>query len=423
MELQFIYSLLIALALGFLIGLQRNISFNEENIKSFAGSRTFALISLIGYISVVLSKYFSFLIYVTFFGVFLLITSAYLVKIIKYQKQGSTTHFAAILAFLIGVLTYYEKNLAIIVTIITVFLLNIKTTIKYLESRLSHKDINSALLLLIMTFVVLPLLPDKMVYYINPYKTWLMAVIIAALSFLGYILIKLVGHKYGILLTGAAGGFVSSTAVTLTLSKMYALAKNINFLPTYAAAIAIANTIMFARVLVETFLINPKLSLIILIPYTVTALIGIYYSYKLYKKSFTPIEINITKLGKNPLELDEAIKFAVIFGVIYSLTYFISNRYGNIGVYIVSFFSGLTDVDAITLSLSSLSKNEITTQTAAIGIAIASFMNSVFKFSIVWIFGKKELAIEITKFFGLILSVFVILTFLSLFFIEYLIFH
>ena len=407
-DISLLYSLLITIALGFLIGLERNISFNSENAKSFAGSRTFALISLSGFLSVYLSKYLNFLIYISFISVSLLIVSAYIVKIIKYQKEGSTTHFAAIIAFLIGILVYYEKNLAVIVTIITVFLLNIKTTIKYLESRLSHKDINSALLLLIMTFVVLPMLPDKMVYYINPYKTWLMAVIIAALSFLGYISIKLAGHKYGILLTGAAGGFISSTAVTLTLSKMYALTKDIASLFTYASAIAIANTIMFARVLVETLLINPKVTLILSFPYITTTLTGIYYSIKLYKKSSSETKIDIIKLEKNPLELDEAIKFAIIFGFIYSLTYFLSNRYGNIGVYLVSVFSGLTDVDAITLSLSSLSHEKITLITASTGIMLASFTNSLFKLSIVWIFGTKELAKEITRFFTLVLSVFVI---------------
>lgn len=407
-DISLLYSLLVTIALGFLIGLERNISFNSENAKSFAGSRTFALISLSGFLSVYLSKYLNFLIYISFISVSLLIVSAYIVKIIKYQKEGSTTHFAAIIAFLIGILVYYEKNLAVIVTIITVFLLNIKTTIKYLESRLSHKDINSALLLLIMTFVVLPMLPDKMVYYINPYKTWLMAVIIAALSFLGYISIKLAGHKYGILLTGAAGGFISSTAVTLTLSKMYALTKDIASLFTYASAIAIANTIMFARVLVETLLINPKVTLILSFPYITTTLTGIYYSIKLYKKSSSETKIDIIKLEKNPLELDEAIKFAIIFGVIYSLTYFLSNRYGNIGVYLVSVFSGLTDVDAITLSLSSLSHEKITLITASTGIMLASFTNSLFKLLIVWIFGTKELAKEITRFFTLVLSVFVI---------------
>ncbi len=407
-DISLLYSLLVTIALGFLIGLERNISFNSENAKSFAGSRTFALISLSGFLSVYLTKYFNFLIYISFISVSLLIVSAYIVKIIKYQKEGSTTHFAAIIAFLIGILVYYEKNLAVIVTIITVFLLNIKTTIKYLESRLSHKDINSALLLLIMTFVVLPMLPDKMVYYINPYKTWLMAVIIAALSFLGYISIKLAGHKYGILLTGAAGGFISSTAVTLTLSKMYAITKDIASLFTYASAIAIANTIMFARVLVETLLINPKVTLILSFPYITTTLTGIYYSLKLYKKSSSETKIDIIKLEKNPLELDEAIKFAIIFGVIYSLTYFLSNRYGNIGVYLVSVFSGLTDVDAITLSLSSLSHEKITLITASTGIMLASFTNSLFKLLIVWIFGTKELAKEITRFFTLVLSVFVI---------------
>ena len=399
---------LIATALGFLIGLERNISFNSQNSKSFAGSRTFALISILGYLSIYLSKYLPYLIYISFFAVALLIIAAYFVKIKKYQKEGSTTHFAAMLSFLIGVLIFYNKNLAVIVTILTVFLLNIKTTIKYLESKLSHKDINSALLLLIMTFIVLPLLPDKMIYYINPYKTWLMAVIIASLSFLGYISIKLIGHKYGILLTGAAGGFVSSTAVTLTLSKMYTITKNINLLYTYAAAIAIANTIMFARVLVETFLVNRNVTLILFIPYTITTIIGIYYSYKLYKNSSKNVEINISALEKNPLELDEAIKFAIIFGIIYSLSYFISNKYGNIGVYILSFFSGLTDVDAITLSLSSLAKDEISLKTASIGIAIASFTNSLVKLLIVWIFGKKDIAIVITKFFGTILSIFIL---------------
>lgn len=406
---------LISIALGFLIGLERNIYFNEENTKSFAGSRTFAIISLIGYLSVVLKDKLNLLVYFSFISISLLITSAYIVKIIKYQKQGSTTHFAAILSFLIGILVFYYKNLAISITILLVLLLNIKTTINYLEKKLSHKDINSALLLLIMTFIVLPLLPDKMVYYINPYKTWLMAVIIAALSFLGYLLIKLIGHKYGILLTGAAGGFVSSTAVTLTLSKMYTLNKNINLLFTYASAIAIANTIMFARVLVETFLINREITSVLILPYGITTLVGIYYSYKLYKSSTkSNIEINISSLEKNPLELDEAIKFAIIFGIIYSLSYFISNKYGNIGVYLLSFFSGLTDVDAITLSLSTLAKKDLAINTAAIGIAIASVTNSLVKLSIVWFFGKKELGIAITKFFITILSIFTLTLFISL---------
>ena len=407
MHWQIINSFLISIALGFLIGLERNISFRTQNEQGFAGSRTFSIISLLGFLSIYLTKYLPNIVYLTFFAISLLIAFAYFLKIYTYHKQGSTTHFAAITTFLIGILVYYDKNLAISLTIILVFLLNIKTSLQKIEYKLSIKDINAALMLLIMTFVILPILPDKMIYYINPYKTWMMAVIIASLSFLGYLSIK-VSQKYGVLITGAAGGFISSTAVTLSLGKMYSLYKDKNLLFTYAAAISIANTIMFIRVLVETILINPKISALISIPYILTTILGIFYSYKLYKKSSPQTEINISKFEKNPLELDEAIKFAVIFGIIYSLSYYVSNKFGNIGIYTLSFFSGITDVDAITLSLSSLSKNHISILSASIGIAIASFTNSIVKLSIVWIFSSKDLANEITKFFILILSIFLI---------------
>jgi len=408
MEWQIVYSFLISIALGFLIGLERNISFHTQNEKGFAGSRTFAIISMLGFLSIYLNKFLPFIVYLGFFGVIILSSIAYFLKIFTYHKQGSTTHFSAIATFLIGVLVYFDKNLAIILTIILVFLLNIKTSIQKIEYKLSHKDINAALMLLIMTFVILPILPDKMIYYINPYKTWMMAVIIASLSFLGYLAIKIIGQKYGVLITGAAGGFISSTAVTLTLSKMYSIYKDSSVIFTYASAIAIANTIMFARVFVETLLINPKITLIISVPYLSTTLAGLYYSYRLYKKSSVITEIDISKLEKNPLELDEAIKFAIIFGIIYSLTYFVSNKFGNIGIYVISFFSGTTDVDAITLSLSSLAKDKIPLMTASIGIGIASFVNSLFKLGIVWFFSTKDLAKEITKFFAFILSVFLI---------------
>jgi len=415
MEWETIYSFLISIALGFLIGLERNISFHTQNEKGFAGSRTFAIISMLGFLSIYLNKFLPFIVYLGFFAVTILSSIAYFLKIFTYHKQGSTTHFSAISAFLIGVLVYFDKNLAIILTIILVFLLNIKTSIQKVEYKLSTKDINAALMLLLMTFVILPILPDKMIYYINPYKTWLMAVIIASLSFLGYLAIKIIGQKYGVLITGAAGGFISSTAVTLTLSKMYSLHKNSSLLFTYASAIAIANTIMFARVFVETLLINPKITLIISAPYLLTTLAGLYYSYKLYKRSYVTTEIDISQLEKNPLELDEAIKFAIIFGIIYSLTYFVSNKFGNIGIYAISFLSGTTDVDAITLSLSSLAKNNISLKTASIGIGIASFVNSIFKLSIVWFFSSKDLAKEITKFFAFILSIFLIIFIITIF--------
>ena len=406
MDIEFLKSVALSIVLGFLIGLERNISFKSENEKGFAGSRTFALISLIGYLSAFINEKFSFFIYLSFFGVILLSAIAYFLKVNHFDRQGTTTHFSALISFVIGILVYEKLYIfAITITVALVFLLNIKTTLKTVESKLSTKDINAAILLFAMSFLVLPYLPDKMVYYVNPYKTWLMAVIISSLSFLGYLGIKLIGEKYGVLLTGAAGGFVSSTAVTYSLSKIYSNVKINAF--TYAAAIAIANTIMFARVLIETFLIDRKITLILAFPYIITTLIGIYISYRFYKSSSQNIDTSTITI-KNPLELDEAIKFALIFAVIYSLTYYIGNKYGNIGIYLISFVSGLTDVDAITLSLSSLAKEKISLINAGIGIGIASVSNSLFKLGIVYFAAPKELFKIMLKFFATLLGIFII---------------
>ncbi|WP_457561797.1 MgtC/SapB family protein [Caminibacter pacificus] len=408
--------LAISIVLGFLIGLERNISFIHQNEKGFAGSRTFSLISLFGFLAGIITKTQSYFFYLAFFVLGALVISAYFLKVIHYDKQGSTTHVAAILTFLIGYLvSQNEVSFAITLSIVIVFILNIKTKLKKIESSLSSKDISAAVLLLVMTFLVLPYLPDKMIFYFNPHKTWAMAVIIATLSFIGYLGIKFFGQKYGILLTGAAGGFISSTAVTFSISKLYKIQKNSSLLYTYAAAIAIANTIMFARVLIESLIVNKEVFFILVLPYTITTIVGVYISYRFYKKTSQNIEIKSEVLEKNPLELDEAIKFAIIFGFIYALVYFVGQKYGNIGIYIISFLSGITDVDAITLSLSSLANKNLSLFSAATGIAIASFTNSVVKCLIVWIFGEKELAVLITKFFGVILSVFV-LSFLGVYF-------
>ncbi|NPA12205.1 MAG: MgtC/SapB family protein [Epsilonproteobacteria bacterium] len=391
--------IIISILLGFLIGLERNISFNEEREKGFAGTRTFALISLLGYLGAKLNSYYPNFLLLSFFGVILLSVIAYFLKVQTFKKQGSTTNISAIISFIIGILVYkQEVNLAIAITVTVVILLNIKNKLKNIELKLSTKDINAAILLLIMSFLILPLLPNKMIYYFNPYKTWLMAIIISALSFIGYLGIKIFGNRYGILLTGSAGGFVSSTAVTFSLTKLYTIHNDKSTLYTYASAISIANTIMFARVFIETLLINRQIALYIAPAYLLTTLFGLYVTYKFYKLSTSNITTS-NLIEKNPLELDEALKFAAIFAIIYSLTYYLGNKYGNAGVYLVSLISGLTDVDAITLSLSSLGKHEISIKTASIGIAIATVSNTLFKYSIVLFFAKKELKKVMSKFF------------------------
>lgn len=388
MDLHFLKLLLISILIGFSIGLERSIRFNLQNINSFAGSRTFALISLSGFLSAYLSEKYPYFLYLNTIIIGILIISAYLLKVIHYKKQGSTTHFAAIITFLLGILVYIKIEYAIFIGVSVIVILSLKSKLETLESKISVKDINAAVLLLVMTFLILPILPDKTIdpyHLFNPYKTWLMAVLISALSFIGYISLKFVGNK-GILITAAAGGLFSSTAVTFTLSKMYKETKSNKLI--YIAGISIANSIMFARVYIETLLVNKELSYKILLPFLFATIFGFIYSYYFYKKSTTQkIDINIE--SKNPLEIDEAIKFAIIFAIIYAAAEFISNKYGNLGIYLLSFFSGITDVDAITLSLSNLAISKIAELTAINGILIASITNSIVKFLIAAVVAKN----------------------------------
>ena len=225
-----------------------------------------------------------------------------------------------------------------------------------------------------------------------------MAVIIATISFVGYIAIKILGNKQGVLLTGMFGGLISSTAVSISLSKMYAVQKK--YLHNFAAGITIACTLMYIRVVFEAVVINTEVASHLFLPYGLATLSGFLYVYIIYKKSIdTSPGIQDEILSKNPLQLGEAIKFGLLFGLIYGVITFVKEDYGDIGVYIVSFLSGITDVDAITLSLSQLqADNKLPVTTSVYGIVIASVVNTYVKLGIVFWMGGREPGLKVLWF-------------------------
>ena len=410
MDYILIKSLLIAVILGFIIGLQRTMSniyysHGEQKDSYFvAGSRTFALISLLGFLSGWLTKSAPIIVSVVAFLVIGLIVLSYYLKAMLYKNMGMTTQVAAIITYLLGLMVYLHlEQYAIFIGILMIILLEIKPRLQKIEQNITPADLNASILLLAMTFLLLPILPDEMIgpyKLFNPYKTWLMAVIIAAISFVGYIAIKILGNKRGVLLTGLFGGLVSSTAVSISLSQMYTTQKE--YLNNFSAGIAMACTLMYIRVLFEAFVINQKLALTLLLPYTAASLSGLVFVYILYKHSKIDTAINLedTDIAKNPLQLSEAIKFGLLFGIIYGAINMVENHYGNIGVYIVSTLSGITDVDAITLSLSQLATDQkLTLQTSAAGIVIASATNSLVKLGIIFWMGGRAIGWRLTLFF------------------------
>ncbi len=414
MDIHVIRSILVAAVLGFMIGMQRSIYHLSEDEKSFGGSRTFSIIALAGYMSGILNRELTGIAIAAALAIGMIIMEAYFFKVSRSMKEtdaidlGSTTHFAAMATFLLGLLvSLHQENLAVFVGVLIIVLLEIKPKLRKLEAKITSQDINAAVLLLAMTFLVLPILPNRMIgpyHLFNPYKTWLMAVVISALSFVGYAAIKFLGHKRGLFLTGALGGMVSSTAVTVTLSKIAAGKKELAV--HVAGAIAVACTIMFLRVLVLVFIIHPSLAEKALLPFLGATVAGLGFTYYLFKNSL-PAELSLSDtFAKNPLQLSEAIKFGILFGIVYGASSFVQARYGSTGVYVVSFFSGLTDVDAITLSLAELAKEgSLASMVAMIGIITASVVNSLVKFMIAAWQGGRPLALYLSVYFLITLGV------------------
>ena len=408
MDVEILKLIAVSLVLGFAVGMQRSITYLQESERPFAGSRTFALIALSGFLAGWITDRVPAFLPVAAGGIILLVALAYYFKAAKEGRRGMTTQMAAIVTFFLGVMVWYRwTEYAIFIAVLMIVLLEIKPRLRNLERHISPTDIQAVVLLLAMTFVVLPILPDRLIgplHLFNPYQTWLMAIIIAAISFAGYVAIKLFGQKYGLYLTGAAGGLISSTAVSITLSKMYR--GQINLINNYAGGIAIACTFMYFRVLLEAFVVHPYLAKLLLPAFVGAGVTGLLFVWWFYRHSpAAQIDLQNSTIAKNPLQLSEAIKFGILFGLVFGAISFVKSRYGDMGVYLVSFFSGLTDVDAITLSLSELAKSHKLDEFASMtGIVIASITNSLVKLGITFWLGGARLGWRLAWFFAVTLG-------------------
>ncbi len=399
-EIAFVKQIVVVLGIGLMIGLQREIYYIRQEREEFAGTRTFTLITLMGYLSAWIDERIAHFMIAAFCGFAILVAVAYAYKLHLQKHRGATTEITALLSFMLGVMVYRDAiNYAVFLAVIVVLFLEFKSRFRLFEQHVAPQDTQAAVLFLLITFVVLPLLPDRTVdpwHVFNPYQTWLMVVLVAGISFVGYIAIKILGTKRGVYLTGIFGGLVSSTAVSITLSKLYALRGTL--IKDYAGGIAIASTFMYLRVLFEATVFNFSLAKMLALPYLAAAIFGLLFVWYLYATSKT----HITEEGavkNNPLELSEALKLGLLFGLILGSIGFFQARYGNAGVYVVSALSGLTDVDAITLSLSKLAGAKITQSAAIYGIVIASVTNSIVKLGIVFVLGGRKLGGIVTLFY------------------------
>lgn len=381
-----------ALAIGLLIGLERGWKEREdqEGTRS-AGFRTHALAGLLGasWGTIALRPGLDAAVLLGFaFAAF----SAAII-LFRYRESGHegtfgvTSVVAAMLAFALGALAMLgDLQLAIAAGVATAALLALKRAMHDWVRQLTWVELRSGLVLATMTFILLPLLPNREVAELgglNPYELWLMTVMIAAISFAGYVAVKVAGNTHGVILTGIAAGLVSSTAVTMTLAERAKERPEMTRL--FTAGALLAGTTMMLRVLVVVFLLNSALARPLATPLAAAAAATALFAALLMwnerrdgNGDGAPIDL------KNPFDLATVLKFGALLAAITLATKLVSGFAGGQGLIVLAMLSGIGDVDAMTLAMTRQAGNGVDMTLAVQVIAVVVAVNTIAKAVLAW---------------------------------------
>ncbi len=386
-----------AIAVGLLVGLEREQSHPKNQGALLAGVRTYPIFALIGALATLVEPASMWLPLVALAGVIALLAISYAFGLKNGQGHGVTTEASVIAVYLLGalaasrgVIDSLSDRLVLVVGlgVALTFLLSSKQFLHGIASRVSREDFYATVKFLIVAAIVVPLLPRRALGpldAVNPFTVGLMVVTIAGLSFIGYVAMRWLGPDRGLLVGAAFGGLVSSTAVTIAFSGR--VKKDPDLAPAAAGAIAIASLIMCVRVGVLVALINPGL-LVTIGPAIAGASAGAALGGALTYRKAGAIDQTAVAV-KNPFELGNAVRFGLLFGAILIATKAAKTYLGTSGLFAATTVGGLTDVDAVTLSTSKLGGTSAEAASVAIMLAVAS--NTIVKSTIALGIGGRRL--------------------------------
>jgi uncharacterized membrane protein (DUF4010 family) len=393
--------LAVALALGLLVGMQR-----ERTERSFAGVRTFPLITMFGTVCALLAP--------TFGGWMLaagLLALAALVVMANLARQktgdldiGATTEVAALLLYAVGALVVVNTSAAVLVCGVVALLLHLKPQLHRLVAAIGEHEVKAIMQFVLISLVILPVLPDAEFgpyQVLNPFKIWLMVVLIVAISLSGYVVFKLLGGSKGTLVGGVLGGLVSSTAATVSFARASRSGGESTAL--CATVIVLASTVVFVRVLALIATVAapafPRLA-----P-PLAAMLGAMLVLSLALFFFTRNKRMRPPEPENPAELKSALVFGALYAVVLLLVAAARDHFGETGLFTVALLSGLADMDAITISTSQLAAaDRLEASSAWRAILTAALANIVFKTGVVAALGSRRLLLAMAGIFALALA-------------------
>jgi len=383
--------LAIALGLGLLVGLQK-----ERAESPLAGLRTFALITLAGAVAALVGEATTQWVVVggiVAVAALMMAGNLVMARVDAHQDPGQTTETAVVLMYLVGTLVVAgPREVAIVLGATVAMLLHLREELHTWVGRLSDRDVRAIMQFVVISLVILPVLPDRTYGpydVINPSQVWWMVVLIVGMNLLGYGGFRLMGHRAGTVLAGALGGVISSTATTISYARQTKTAGGLD-----AAAVAvvwIASGVVFVRVIVEVGVVSPGFLPAVAPPLGIMLLLfGLVTALRLRSASAP---------GESPLEPGNPseLKPAILFGLLYAFVIFVvaaaEDLLGSTGLYAAAALSGLTDVDAITLSTARLVETQrLEPSTGWRLILIAALSNLVFKAGIALALGSPGFA-------------------------------
>lgn len=402
MESELFLKLAISLGLGLLVGLQR-----QHERSELAGIRTFPLITLFGSVAALLSQEYGGWILAA--GLLSLAALVAIANILKRQNPhfdpGLTTEAAALLMYVVGAYTMLgDGTVAIAVGATAAVLLHLKETLHRIVERIGEKDLKAIMQFVVLLLIILPVLPDETYgpyNVLNPHNIWLMVVLIVGISLLGYFAYKIFGGKAGTILGGILGGLISSTATTVSYARRSRGSETSTSLA--AIVIFIASIVSVARIITEVAVVAPSSTPVVLPPLASLLILMLIVGAVMY--IFSKKDHDTMPEQGNPAQFKTALVFGAVYALVILATAFAKDQLGNKGLFIVAIISGLTDVDAITLSTARLMNiGNLDVQNGWKVILVAALSNIVFKTALVGFLGNRKVFAVVSALFGIVLA-------------------
>jgi uncharacterized membrane protein (DUF4010 family) len=399
----------LALAIGLLLGLERGWHRREDSEgERVAGVRTFALAGLLGGVTGwLVTETAAVVLAVAFFAVALLLAVSYWARLQQEDDVGLTTVIALLLAFLLGVASMLGAMApAAAVAVVAALLLAMKAPLHRWVARIERLELDAVLKLALISVVVLPLLPDQGYgpgEVLNPYELWWAVVVVAGLSFFGYLAIRLGGADLGILMTGLFGGLASSTSTSLALARVARAKPELAVVA--AAGVVVAGSVTFLRILVLVAIFEPALLAPLAAPMGVMAAVGLAGAAVVHLRAEKGGEAGDEITGiANPIELATALTFGAVLAVVLLGVHYLKLWLGTGGVYAGAALSGVTDVDALTISVSRLVGGDLAAASGALAIFIAVSVNTVVKGGISLVAGTVPLGLRVLPIYAVVVA-------------------